>query len=73
MTAEEPPVERRFGWEGWVLVAALVGGLLVVPLIILLVPPTAVSFRFAYLVLPMFPAVGLGMVAVWAAVRSRQS
>lgn len=62
--------EAPFSWEGWILVGMLLVALLVIPGIILYRPPTDVSFRFAYLILPTIPAVALGIVAVWSALRS---
>lgn len=59
-----------FGWDGWVLVATLLVALIVIPALIILRPPTEISFRFAYLILPTIPAIALGVVAVWVALRS---
>lgn len=77
----EPPdasAERTFGWRGWVLVAALVFAFLVVPVALLALPHArsfvanlGLTWWDAYLVLPLAPAVLLGVVAVWSAVRSR--
>lgn len=77
----EPPdaaAERTFGWRGWVLVAALVFAFLVVPVALLALPHArefvgrlGLTWWDAYLVLPLVPAVLLGVVAVWSAVRSR--
>lgn len=61
---------HRMGWEGWLLVVVVLFALVVVPAVILLRPPTGVSFRFAYLILPTVPAILLGVVAVWAVLRS---
>ncbi len=47
----------------------IVCAFVIVPLIIIVQPPTAVSFTFAYLILPLIPAVLLATTAVWAAVR----
>ncbi|USZ67267.1 hypothetical protein NGM10_11055 [Halorussus salilacus] len=66
------PVERgreEWDWRGWVLVGVIVLSFLVVPAIILALPPVE-PFRFAYLVLPMIPAILLGATAVWSAQRS---
>ncbi|QZX98499.1 hypothetical protein [Halobaculum rubrum] len=58
------------GRAGWVLVAVVVIAFLVVPGIIYLRPtaPGELGFRFlaAMLVLPFFPAVLLGVTAVWS-------
>jgi peptidoglycan/LPS O-acetylase OafA/YrhL len=64
------PADREFDWRGWTLVATVVFALVVSPAIILFHPPDALPFFVAYLVLPLAPAVLLGIVAVWAAVRS---
>lgn len=77
----EPPDasgERTFDWRGWVLVGALVVAFLVVPASLLALPHArgfvaslGLTWWDAYLVLPLAPAVLLGVVAVWSAVRSR--
>lgn len=61
--------DRSFGWRGWILVVAIVFAFLIIPLIIIYVPPTWVSFRFAFLILPMLPAVLLAVLAVWSTTR----
>ncbi|UPV75087.1 hypothetical protein M0R89_03225 [Halorussus limi] len=66
------PVERgreEWDWRGWVLVGVVVLCFVVVPATILYLPPVR-PFRFAYLVLPMIPALLLGATAVWSAQRS---
>lgn len=72
-----PPADD-FGWHGWVLVGFVIFSLVVIPATILFLPRAqtfigtlGLTLRDAYLVLPMFPAVFLAFVAVWAAVRSR--
>lgn len=77
----EPPdaaAERTFDWRGWVLVGALVVAFLVVPVALLALPHArafvgrlGLTWWDAYLVLPLAPALLLGVVAVWSAVRSR--
>ena len=66
--ADEP--DDGLGRAGWVLVAAVVVAVLVVPGAIYLWPAGGAVFgatyRTAMLVLPMVPAVFLGLVAVWA-------
>jgi hypothetical protein len=63
-----------------VLVGALVVSLVVIPWAIVLLPSArgvlgslGLGLRDAYLVLPMVPALGLGLLAVWAAVASRRA
>lgn len=66
-SASQP--ERPFSWRGWVLVGMIICAFIVVPLIITVRPPTEVSFTFAYLILPLVPAMLLAIVAVWSSVR----
>jgi hypothetical protein len=58
------------GWAGWVLVAAVLLAVLVIPLSVYLWPAggsvLGAHYRTAMLVLPMLPAVVLGVVAVWS-------
>jgi len=75
---QAPPSESGFDWRGWLLVGAIVVCFLVVPGVILYLPQAegfiaslGLTLRDAYLVLPLIPALGLGVLAVWAAVRSR--
>lgn len=63
------PADREFDWRGWTLVATVVLAFVVAPAIILFHPPDALPFFVAYLLLPLAPAVLLGIVAVWATVR----
>lgn len=67
------------GWPGWVLVGGLVVAMVLVPWAIVFLPAIqgalgslGLGLRDAYLVLPMIPAVGLGVLAVWAAVAYRR-
>jgi hypothetical protein len=59
-----------FGRQGWVLVAAVVGCFLVIPGIIYLNPTAparaGLPFFATFLVLPLVPALGLGLLAVWS-------
>lgn len=64
----------------WLVVAALVVAFLVIPWSLIALPSAqgivgAVGFsmRDAYLVVPLVPAIGLGLLGVWTAVRSRRS
>jgi len=75
-----PPQQEGFDWRGWVLVSIVVVSFLLVPGAILALPyaqsfveSLGLTFRAAYLALPMIPALLLGATAVWAAVRSRRS
>lgn len=73
--AEVAPANRSgddagFGAWGWFLLGLLVLAFVVVPVAIVLVPPTGLPFLVAYLALPLVLAVGLGLVAVWSALRS---
>ncbi|WP_299335774.1 hypothetical protein [Haloplanus sp.] len=58
------------GLKAWVLVAAVVVAVLVVPMGIYLWPAAGgvlgAHYRTAMLVLPLFPAILLGLVAVWS-------
>lgn len=78
----EPPAgddtDREFDWRGWTLVAAVVFAFLVVPGALLylqtvqsVVESIGLAWVDAYLVLPLLPALLLGTVAVWSAVRAR--
>jgi hypothetical protein len=62
--------EDGFGRQGWLLVAGVVGCFLVIPGVIYLRPavPAAagLSFFATFLVLPLIPAVILGLLAVWS-------
>jgi hypothetical protein len=73
MTVHPDDLDRSFDWRGWTLVAAVVVAFVVVPGFIYLYPrmPSAVGLTFwdTYLVLPMIPAVVLGLLAVWATTR----
>jgi hypothetical protein len=62
-----PPPDREFGRQGWLLVAAIVVAFLVIPATIYLTVAgvLALPFRFAFLALPMIPAVVLAVLAVW--------
>jgi hypothetical protein len=76
---QAPADDDEFGWRGWVVVAALVVAFLVVPWVIVLLPPAQTSIaafgltlRDTYLVVPLLPALVLGALGVWAALRARQ-
>jgi hypothetical protein len=72
-TVHPDAVDREFDWRGWALVGAIFVAFVVVPGIIYLYPhaPSTVGLSFwdTYLVLPMIPAVILGLLAVWATTR----
>jgi len=61
--------ESTVGPRGWVLVGTVVLATVVVPGVVYLVPALSTDaglpFLVAMLVLPMLPAVLLGVVAVW--------
>lgn len=66
--------------EGWLVVGALAIALVVIPWALIVLPEArgivgAVGFsmRDAYLVVPLVPAIGLGVVGVWTAIRARRS
>jgi uncharacterized membrane protein len=68
----------RMAWRGWVLVAAIVTAFLVLPAMVVALPAAragieslGLTLRDAYLVVPLVPALGLGVVAVWSALRAR--
>ncbi len=75
----QAPPSDEFGREGWVVVGVLVFSFLIVPPAIIYLPEAqglvrslGLTLRDAYLALPMLPAVLLGAVAVWAALRHRR-
>lgn len=55
----------------WYVVAVLVVFVLVIPLTILVWPPTGFGFRDAYLGLSVLPGIVLGGLVVWLAIRDR--
>ena len=67
VTDATSPADREFGREGWLLVAAIVVAFLVIPGIVSLNAANVIAlpFRFAFLALPMIPAVVLAVLAVW--------
>jgi hypothetical protein len=73
-TADADP-EEGLGRKGWVLVAAVFVSVLVLPGVVYLLPSVAadagVPFLVAMLVLPMVPAVILGVTAVWSMTAGR--
>lgn len=73
------PDGSEFGWRGWTLVGVIVLSFLVIPVSLVglahrpdLVDSVGLTFRDAYLVLPMIPAILLAMTAVWAALHARR-
>ncbi len=78
ITKHKPPEQEGFDWRGWLLVGVVVLAFLVVPAIVLFLPQlhgvlsqAGLSLTQTYLIFPMVPALLLGGIAVWAAVRSR--
>lgn len=68
--------EREFGLRGWLLVAWLLVALVVVPAVLFYIPQAGtftksigLGYRDAFLVLPLVPALVLGVLAVWATTR----
>jgi hypothetical protein len=66
-------------WRTWLLVAAVFVAFAVVPTAILFLPEArpviaalGLTYRDAYLVLPLLPALVLGALAVWTAVANRR-
>ncbi|PSQ06220.1 hypothetical protein BRC92_01390 [Halobacteriales archaeon QS_4_69_31] len=71
---------ESLGWRGWVLVAGLVVALVLAPWSLILltefqagVSALGLGYRNTYLVVPLLPALGLGLLAVWAAVANRRN
>lgn len=71
----DSPDEREFGRQGWLLVATLFVAFVIVPATILYLPQArpviaslGLTYRDAYLVLPLLPGLVLGAMAVWVAV-----
>ena len=66
----QAPEPDGFGRKGWALTGVLLTCVLVIPGIIYAYPYAAGSFGLTffgtYLVLPLIPAVLLGLVAVWS-------
>ncbi|UPM43394.1 hypothetical protein [Halocatena salina] len=67
--------DQAFGRRGWFLLGMLAVAFVVAPATILYLPyaepvitALGLSFRDAYLVLPLVPALALGSVAVWTAI-----
>lgn len=69
-SAGTTPEPTGFGRAGWLLVIAVVGCFLVIPGIIYLNPTVparaGLPFFATFLVLPLIPALGLGLLAVWS-------
>jgi len=60
--------ERQFGRRGDVLLVVLFLSLVVAPLVVYLRPP-ALPWHVRTILFPLLPAIGLGVVAVWATTR----
>ncbi|QSG04158.1 hypothetical protein [Natranaeroarchaeum sulfidigenes] len=61
-------VDREFDWRGWVLIGVMALALVVAPLVVYLRPPV-LPFWVSLVVMPLIPALLLGVVAVWATTR----
>lgn len=77
--APESEGDDGLGWHGWVLVGGLIVAMVLVPWAVVFLPQMqgflgslGLGVRDAYLVLPMVPALGLGILAVWAAIAYRR-
>lgn len=75
----EPEDSDGLGRHGWVLVGGLIIAMVLVPWAVVFLPrmqgflgSLGLGVRDAYLVLPMVPALGLGLLAVWAAIAYRR-
>jgi len=73
----DPNDDRLSGWRAWVVLGVVFAAFLVVPWGLIALPAmrgvvgaVGFSFRDAYLVVPLIPAVLLGVVGVWTALRS---
>jgi hypothetical protein len=68
-TARDEPDAVGFGGRGWLLVGIVVLTFLVIPVVVYLYPAAAggdsLPFLVGLIVLPMLPAVLLGLTAVW--------
>jgi hypothetical protein len=67
--AADEPEAVGFGRQGWLLVGVVVLTFLVIPVVVYLYPAAvggnSVPFLVGLIVLPMLPAVVLGLTAVW--------
>jgi hypothetical protein len=75
----KPEADEAFGLRGWVLVGVIVVSFLIVPWSLILLssaPGTLASiglpWRETFLVVPLVPALVLGVVGVWTALAARQ-
>jgi hypothetical protein len=69
--------DQEFDWRGWVLVGVIVISFFVAPGILLALPHAGgllstlgLTWRDTFLVVPLVPALALGMVAIWATARA---
>lgn len=74
-----PGTAEEFGWRGWILVGVLVASFLIVPwsLILLSSAPDTLAdiglpWRETFLIVPLIPALVLGVVGVWTALAARR-
>ena len=67
------------GVQVWIVLGALLLAFLIAPWALILFPTVqnsvrmfGLSFRDAYLIVPLIPAIGLGALGVWTALKSRR-
>lgn len=79
----DSPVQSESGLSSrawWLVIGALAIALVVIPWSLIALPSArgvlktvGFTLRDAYLVVPLVPAIGLGVVGVWTAIRARRS
>lgn len=73
MGSDPATVDREFGRRGWFLVGMIVLTFFGAPLALYLLErgliPYGMDYRFALMILPIFPGVALAITAVWATTR----
>ena len=66
--AHPADADREFDWRGWTLVGVIFFAFVIAPIVTYLRPPQLPYFP-ALIAFPLLPALGLGVVAVWATTR----